>query len=156
MTGPPKTEPAAITSLPVSVLAFFEHWFSAHGEGSAGSFFASTPELDLGGDDPAGAPTPELSLTTWLKPFDLAVSQRTLIAMPFDPVTGARLTLTRTSGTREAWVRLNETFVAGLRRHFLHWRAVTEAEELALFAEARALLETRHPELRPASAEATT
>jgi hypothetical protein len=134
----------------LAVLAFFERWFSAHGEGSAGPFLASPPELCLAdGHDERGL-MPELSVTIWLKPFDLAVSQGVTLRVPFDSKTGeyqARLALVRTSGTREAWLRLNQTFVATLRRHFLHWRAVTEAEETEMLAEARALLERRHPEL---------
>jgi hypothetical protein len=136
----------------LAVLAFFERWFSAHGEGSAEAFHAGVPELCLR-DDPATSSDsllPELGVTLWLKPFDLAVSERCVIALPFDADLGefkARLTLTRSSGTREAWLRLNAAFVADLRRHFLHWRAVGEAEEAALFAEARAKLEARYPEL---------
>jgi hypothetical protein len=134
----------------LAVLAFFERWFSAHGEGSAGPFLASPPELRLGEEEDERGLSPELVLTVWLKPFDLAVSQGVTLRVPFDPKTGeyqARLHLHRASGTREAWLRLNRTFVTGLRRHFLHWRAVTEAEETEMLAEARALLEQRHPEL---------
>ncbi len=63
----------------------------------------------------------------WPKPFDLGVSQRLEIVMTPDPETGefkAGVRLERLTGTREAWLRLNKAFVADLRRHFLHWRAV--------------------------------
>ncbi len=141
----------------LAVLAFFERWFSAHGEGSAGPFLASVPELLLGNEDDERGLLPELSLTVWLKPFDLAVSQEVTLRTPFDSKTGeyqARLTLRRSSGTREAWLRLNTTFVTALRRHFLHWRAVTEVEETEMLAEARALLEGRYPELAGTRPEA--
>ena len=136
----------------IAVLSFFARFFAAHGEGSTGSFFAGTPELAVGAEPDArdGRLVPEMRVTVWLKPFDLAVSQTATIRAPFDPETGefkARLELERQSGTREAWLRLNERFVSELRRHFLHWRAVTEPEQDELFLEAKAALEGRHPEL---------
>lgn len=136
----------------VAVLAFFARFFAAHGEGSSGSFFAAAPELLVGEEPDArrGGLVPEMRVTVWLKPFDLAVSQQATIRAPFDEETGefkARLELRRASGTREAWLRLNASFVSQLRRHFLHWRAVTQAEQDELFLEARAELERRHPEL---------
>jgi hypothetical protein len=136
----------------IAVLSFFARFFAAHGEGSTGSFFAGSPELVVGSEPDArdGRLVPEMRVTVWLKPFDLAVSQEASIRAPFDSETGefkARLELRRQSGTREAWLRLNESFVGELRRHFLHWRAVTESEQDELFHEAKAALEQRHPEL---------
>jgi hypothetical protein len=132
----------------IAVLAFFHRFFADHGEGSAGRFFADVPALGIDRMPAGAAPTtgylPELATTIWLKPFDLGVSQELRIAMPTDPETGefiARITLTRLSGTRESWVRLNEPFVALLRRHFLYWRAVSPAERKTMFDEARGLLE---------------
>ena len=49
----------------------------------------------------------------------------------------AQITLTRLSGTREAWLRLNKGFVKVVRRHFLHWRAVEDDERHTMFIEAR-------------------
>lgn len=131
----------------IAVLAFFARYFGDHGEGSSGRFFAAPPLVRLSSDtDPLadGAYIPELDVTIWLKPFDLGVSQRLTITMPTDPETReyvARITLTRVSGTREAWIRLNKPFVTLLRRHFLYWRAVGQAERNEMFEEARGLLE---------------
>lgn len=130
----------------VAVLAFFRRHFLDHGEGSAGRFFAGVPRLAVAGGSglDEGAYVPECEVTVWLKPFDLGVSQSLRIMMPTDPETRefvARVTLTRLSGTRESWLRLNGPFVALLRRHFLYWRAVGPAERGALFAEARPLIE---------------
>jgi hypothetical protein len=128
----------------IAVLAFFARHFADHGEGGAGRFFADPPRAGVAdGSDAGGAYTPELATTIWLKPFDLGVSQRLAIALPTDPETGefaARVTLTRLSGTRESWMRLNRRFVAMLRRHFLYWRAVGPAEREALYAEAQRML----------------
>jgi hypothetical protein len=136
----------------VAVLAFFERWLNEHGEGSAGPFFAGLPELVLLDEpDPVTSElVPGLTTSVWLKPLDLAVSQTLLIQTPHDAETGqfkARLVLTRSSGTREAWLRLNHAFVAGLRRHFLHWRAVSGADRDEMFGDAKQKLEARYPEL---------
>ena len=128
----------------IAVLAFFNRYFMDHGEGSAGRFFADVPRLFVTEAAEGGAYVPGLATTIWLKPFDLGASQHLEIVLPVDPETGefaARVTLTRLSGTRESWVRLNQTFVAILRQHFLYWRAVSPAERRTLFAEARTLLE---------------
>lgn len=146
----------------LAVLAFFERWLLEHGEGSSGPFFASVPVLEIGSEpDPttAGA-VPAMRLTVWLKPFDLAVSQELSITTPYDPVTRqykARITLTRLSGTRESWLRLNHAFVTRVRRHFLHWRAVSLPERDEMFSEAKARLEARYPEwAEPRVAEAVS
>jgi hypothetical protein len=133
----------------VAVLAFFKRYLSDHGEGSAGRFYAGVPEIGVSMDEEEGGGggyIPQIVTSIWLKPFDLAVSQRMTIAMPPDPETGqhkARILLERLSGTRESWMRLNHGFVAAVRRHFLHWRAVTPQERDEMFVEARdALRET--------------
>jgi hypothetical protein len=130
----------------VAVLAFFDRYLKDNGEGSAGRFFAGVPEVGISPDEEegdSGGYVPQISTMIWLKPFDLAVCQRMTIMMPPDPETGqykARILLERQSGTRESWMRLNQGFVSLIRRHFLHWRAVTDAEREEMFAEARQLL----------------
>jgi hypothetical protein len=131
----------------LGVLAFFRRWASNHGEGSIGHFIADEPEIALDSKpDLQGrfAALPSIHSTIWLKPFDLAVSQHLAIAMPSDPGTGeykVQLAIRRLSGTREAWLRLNQPFVAQLRRQFLHWRAASSEEQNELFDEGRSLLE---------------
>jgi hypothetical protein len=129
----------------VAVLAFFERWLKEHGEGSAGRFFAEPPRIGVGREVDL---VPEMRALVWLKPFDLGVSQELRITTPADPETGqfkARLDLRRQAGTREAWLRLNQAFVAELRRHFLHWRAVSDAERTEMFELAKQSLQTRYP-----------
>ncbi len=144
----------------VAVIEFFFRYFSDHGEGSSGPFFAGAPAIDVISAVPR-APTraenaekkseaskapaapesvPCLDVTVWLKPFDLGVSQRIRIDLPRDPETGEYLawaTMERLSGSRESWMRLNQPFVGCLRRQFLHWRAVTPPERQELFERAR-------------------
>ena len=130
----------------IAILSFFHRYLLDHGEGSSGRFFAAPPSVALSrGQGAAGQSEllPEISTTVWLKPFDLAVSQRLTITLPEDPETGlfkARLTIDRLSGSREAWLRQNHSFVVLIRQHFLHWRAVTEEERDEMFVEAEALL----------------
>ena len=130
----------------IAVLAFFHDYFDGFGEGSAGTFFAAEPQLKIADrlDDLAdNAYIPALEVRVWLKPFDLGVSQRIEIELGTDPDTKeyiARMILTRISGTREAWMRLNKPFVAAVRRQFLHWRAVDDDQKATLFAAAQALL----------------
>jgi hypothetical protein len=130
----------------VAVLAFFERWLNEHGEGSDGRFFAEPPRMGLAAapDPVTGALVPEMRGTIWLKPFDLGVSQQARITTPFDPETEqfkARLELERRNGTRESWLRLNHSFVAAMRRHFLHWRAVTDEDRAEMFGIAKRSLE---------------
>ena len=130
----------------IAVLAFFNRFLLDHGEGGAGSFSAGPPRYDLGGT-PGGGPqsvVPSIHATIWLKPYDLGVSQNLVIETPFDPAIGeftATLRLTRESGTRESWVRVNRTFLTGIRRQFLHWRAVSPAMKNTLYEEARQQME---------------
>jgi hypothetical protein len=126
----------------IAVLAFFHRYLLDHGEGSSGQFLCDPPHLGVQ-IDPQKALVPLLKTTVWLRPFDLSVSQQLTIHMPLDAETGdyiAHATLERISGTRDAWLRLNHAFVALVRGHFLHWRAVDKTSRVEMFDEARQLL----------------
>lgn len=126
----------------VAVLAFFNRFLLDHGEGGAGNFSAGPPRFDVRGVSGGGSQSvaPSISATIWLKPYDLGVSQTLLIETPFDPTLGeftASMKLIRKSGTRESWVRVNRNFLIGVRKQFLHWRAVPPSMKNTLFEEAR-------------------
>ncbi len=130
----------------IAVLEFFSRIFLDHGEGGAGKFHAGKPVLQLEREKKDGGSEimPQITTTIWLKPFDLGVSQKLEIRLPSDPETGefiARIRLTRLSGTRESWLRLNRGFVAILRKHFLFWRAVSADQRELMYDEARRQLE---------------
>ncbi len=132
----------------LAILEFFNRFFLDHGEGSSGAFFCDVPQVGVSDelDRLSGQYVPQLSVTVWLKPYDLGVSQKLIIDMPTDPKTGeyvAHLTLVRLSGTRKSWMRLNKHFLSRVRKHFLHWRAVGEVERQAMFVEARDLMMTQ-------------
>lgn len=131
----------------LGALAFIDRWLRNHGEGGGGIFFAVEPEVavdfirDLQ-DEPVAVP--RIRTTVWLRPFDLSVSQRLTITLPFDLTTNeykAQVTLEHFSGTREAWLRLNRGFVTEMRQHFLHWRAVSLSEQEELVKEAQERLQ---------------
>lgn len=145
----------------IAVLEFFAMYFRAHGEGGVGRFSCDPPILSV---VPSDAQTsvelmPLISTRAWLKPYDLGVSQELRIMLPGDEDTGAhvpKMIIRRLSGTHENWVRLNRVFVAGLRRHFLHWRVVTSDQRTAMFEQAKRQLREsvarqRRSEPRPAA-----
>lgn len=133
----------------IAILTFFERYLHDHGEGSAGRFFAGEPTCGVADERDAladNALVPMVTATIWLKPFDLGVSQKMTIVLPTDKETQefkARIILERLSGTKESWMRLNFGFVQLVRRHFLHWRAVTPEERQEMFVEARGELEQK-------------
>jgi hypothetical protein len=137
----------------IAVLGFFHRYFENHGEGSSGPFFAGHPTLGIAErrDELAnGAYIPMVRAPVWLKPFDLGVSQMLEIDLATDEETGeyiARISLARLTGTRESWTRLNKPFVAKIRRHFLHWRAVSDEMKEELYTRAKELLEAKGPQI---------
>lgn len=122
-----------------AVLAFFRLYLLDHGEGGGGSFSAAPPRYGHL-TDTDGSPVPALETVIWLQPFDLGVSQKMILSTPLDPETGsyvARMTVTRLTGTREAWMRVTHGFLSKVRRQFLHWRSVPPDQKTELRAAAR-------------------
>ena len=129
----------------IAVLAFFHRVFADHGDGGQGSFQCDGIRLLVRPDD--RGPLGRISCNVWLKPFDLGVAQELALTLIPDAETGewlAHLSLTRHSGTRESWLRLNRPFISALRQRFLHWRAVDAATRDELHSEAIGLLRGTH------------
>ncbi len=104
----------------LAVLEFMDRFLQDHGEGGAGRFFAGLPEVGVQEFEEGRATrlVPVLKADLWLKPYDLGVSERLHLALCPDSeskMIQAVVTLSRQSGTRQAWVRLNHGFVAGAR-----------------------------------------
>ena len=131
----------------IGILAFFDRKLLDHGEGGSGRFFSDEPKLSVAQERHPLVDTtcvPAISATIWLKPFDLAVSQKVTIAMPPDEEAReykVRIEIERLSGTRDSWLRLNRDFVSQIRQHFLHWRALSPEDREELFCEAKEKLE---------------
>jgi hypothetical protein len=122
----------------VAIVSYFMGWFDEFGEGSSGKFYCSRPTCSL--ERFRGVVAGTVRTTTWLRPYDLGVSQTVTIHLSEDPGTGqttARLTLTHISGGISAWVRTNYLFLRILRKHFLDWRVVPESEKLGFLQRAR-------------------
>ncbi len=154
----------------IAVLEFVYRFLRENGEGSAGRFLAGMPtftvietrasgeKADSGPPDTGGPDyLPAIETMIWLKPFELGVSQRLSVTFPFDPDTGkykAVARLDHRSGTQESWTRLNRGFIQLVRRHFLHWRIVPDAdrEEMLKLARDRMLRSLGlKPDLSPAA-----
>jgi hypothetical protein len=127
----------------VAIIPYFMDWFDNYGEGSAGEFFCSPPEpaIRKAAD---GHLAPAVSTITWLKPYDLGVSQHVEVVVRYDPETGdnlATVVMTRRSGDKESWERCCHAFIGFLRKRFLTWRAVSDEDRAHLLARGQELLD---------------
>ncbi len=99
--------------------------FESYGEGSVGDFVADN--VHFTSTDLAGEPQYEISMTTWLAPYDLGISQDVrLLAIPTGEYNIYRIEVTifRLSGDVASWKRINRGFLNVLRKRFLVWRTV--------------------------------
>jgi len=122
----------------VAIVAYFMGWLDQFGEGSSGRFYCSKPRCSL--ERQRGMVASCVRTSTWLRPYDLGVSQDVAIHLSEDPATGqttARLTLQHLSGGISSWVRTNYLFLRVLRKQFLDWRVVPEEEKRAFLQRAR-------------------
>ncbi|HRR82115.1 MAG TPA: ABC transporter permease [Planctomycetota bacterium] len=156
----------------VAIVPYFTDWFENYGEGSAGEFFCTPPQCGVRADE-AGRAEPFVETTTWLKPYDLGVSQTvTLVvrrvvggaslprreregstrgteAPPTAETSNSRerednvatVVMTRKSGDKESWERCCHAFIGLLRKRFLTWRAIPDAERQRLLERGRRMLE---------------
>jgi len=126
----------------VAIIAYFAGWFDEFGEGSSGKFFAS--DIRCGMERFKDRPAAALRVNTWLRPYDLGVSQEVILRFYEDPETNmtvAHLTLRHLSGDVSSWVRTNYLFLKLLRKHFLDWRVVPDDEKEMFLERARRLLD---------------
>jgi hypothetical protein len=105
--------------------AYLEEYFQAHTEAALGGFAAEDVRLAATGEPPRRGLL--LSMTAWLSPFDVGVSQRVELDMSLLPdglFYGIILRLRRLSGDVGSWRRLNRHFTDLIRRQFLIWRVL--------------------------------
>ena len=127
----------------VAIVPYFVDWFENYGEGSSGEYFCTPPECGIRAEE-GGAASPFVQTTTWLKPYDLGVSQTVALVVRRLPETGdnvATVIMTRKSGDRESWERCCHAFIGLLRKRFLTWRAISDPERSRLLERGRRLLE---------------
>lgn len=126
----------------VAIIPFFIDWFENYGEASSGEYFCSVPEYGVKAEQHEGA-APFVRTTTWLKPYDLAVSQAVELVVRHMPDSGdnvATVLMTRKSGDKESWERCCHAFIGLLRKRFLNWRAVPDDARSRLLERGRELL----------------
>lgn len=127
----------------VAILPYFADWFENFGEGSSGDFFCSDPEAFVR-EEQDGTLSPCLETTTWLKPYDLGVSQTVTIIVRHFKDTGdnvATVLMTRKTGDSESWERCCHAFIGLLRKRFLTWRAVSDDLRAQLLERGQQLLD---------------
>lgn len=131
---PVTREPRLSLELPFTVskteaqglVAFLHEYFESHVDVSVGSFYVEDIEAGpaVAQDGHEGAAT-GIAGRFWLTPFDLGVSQRTVIVLQeiedMD-VCGVQVLLERLSGDAASWRRANGHFMADIRGQFLIWR----------------------------------
>lgn len=111
------------------ITQFLIEWFRSYEEQSVGDFITqgiagSTYNTEYG-------QAYRLTGRVWLAPFDLGVSQDiTLNTYPTDleDVFEVQLVIERISGDVSNWMRINRRFMNVLRKQFLIWRTLTQAE----------------------------
>ena len=107
----------------VGMTAFFRRFLLNHTEATSPDFNCRHVRLEQGAALKA-------QCTMWLQPYDLDVAQEFAMAVqPTDKpgIFAVALTLHRTSGTEEAWLRTNYGFLDLVRKQFLFWRNLDDA-----------------------------
>ncbi|NQT51388.1 M28 family peptidase, partial [bacterium] len=106
--------------------AYIEEFCQAHTEAALGGFAAA--DVLLQRLDAADATGLRISMTAWLAPFDVGVSQHVELEtslLPDGMFYGIVLRLTRRAGDQSSWRRLNRHFSDRIRKQFLIWRILT-------------------------------
>jgi len=125
-----------------ALLAYLRDVFRSYEESSVGELYARQISLSLRRRPPAVEPVPVLTMTVWIAPYDLGVSQRVeLAALPLDEhgFYELQVRLERESGDQASWQRLNRTFLNLLRKRFLVWRTLPESHKARYHRQAEEL-----------------
>lgn len=106
----------------IGMTAFFHQFLTNHTDPASEAFNCRDIAVGVHTE-----PTDRIAITTrmWLAPYDLDVAQSMdLGIVPTDDsrVFGVAITLVRSSGSEEAWMRTNYRFMDLVRRQFLLWR----------------------------------
>ncbi|HZT44335.1 MAG TPA: FtsX-like permease family protein [Chthonomonadaceae bacterium] len=141
--------PFAVTGEQASGLnSFLIEWFQAYEEYSIGDFVTQNVESEEVQAEHGLAY--RIRCMTWLAPFDLGVSQRVAIEItPTDTtdVFDIRLLIDRESGDISNWKRVNRRFLNTLRKQFLIWRTLKQADRERYLLQEEAVVPTDMPPL---------
>ncbi|MBI4553627.1 MAG: M28 family peptidase [Candidatus Latescibacteria bacterium] len=121
--------PFTIGSVEVlGMYAYLTRVFESYEEGSLGAFV--TEDVTLTSQSQNGARQYQISMMTWLAPYDLGISQRvSLMAAPAEAerdLYAVKVDIHRESGDVASWQRINRRFLSVLRKRFLVWRTLPQ------------------------------
>jgi hypothetical protein len=116
---------------------FLADYYLAHEDITHGLF--STDQLNVEYACPVDPPVADhpacfyISFRAWLAPFDFGIRQRaSIFSCPSPDYPGfleMRITLTRETGEKNAWMRLCRSFLNDLRKQLLIWRSLDTPEK---------------------------
>jgi ABC-type antimicrobial peptide transport system permease subunit len=120
--------------------------FESYEEGSLGAFVTENVKLTSVKDD-QGALRYQISMMTWLAPYDLGISQKvSLSAAPAEDehaLYAVWVDIHRESGDVASWQRINRRFLSVLRKRFLVWRTLSQQLKDEYAATGRKLTSTQ-------------
>jgi hypothetical protein len=129
------------------VTAFLKEFFDEYVGYAGGEFLAEDVNLHAT-QNPEGKQGMQVSLRMWLAPYDLGVSQAfRLDCEPTEDgdIFSIVLRLERLAGDITSWKKTNTLFLAGIRKQFLIWRTVPQAEKVAYADRAERILRGEEP-----------
>ena len=109
------------------MFSFLATYFRAYSRYSLGEFYAEG--VSFREEETPEGPSYTIQMQTWLAPFDMGVSQETVLrAMPTGRygIYEIETVLDRMSGELQAWIRTNRQFLTLLRKQFLIWRTLSD------------------------------
>jgi hypothetical protein len=120
--------------------------FESYEEGSLGAFVTENVKLTSVKDD-KGDLCYQISMMTWLAPYDLGISQKvSLSAAPAEDehaLYAVWVDIHRESGDVASWQRINRRFLSVLRKRFLVWRTLSQQLKDEYAATGRKLTSTQ-------------
>ena len=128
----------------LGLCAYLTRFFESYGESTLGSFMTDEVALTGKNGSVSDASTYEISMKTWLAPYDTGVSQRvSLHASPAEEehdLYAVWVHIYRLSGDVDSWQRLNRRFLNVLRKQFLVWRTVDQEVKTVYADEGREMI----------------
>jgi hypothetical protein len=109
------------------MFSFLTTYFRAYSRYSLGEFYAEG--VSYREEETPEGPSYTIQMQTWLAPFDMGVSQETVLrATPTGRygIYEIETVLDRMSGELQAWIRTNRQFLTLLRKQFLIWRTLSD------------------------------
>jgi len=124
------------------VAEFLQEYFSEYVGYAGGEFLAENVRIEARGRSIADGVSVRMRM--WLAPYDLGVSQDfDLGCVPTEDeeIFAVEIRLHRLAGDITSWKKTNSLFLTSIRKQFLIWRTVSQADKVAYADRAQGLLE---------------